>query len=128
MLAAVELRENITALREKRGWNRNRLAEKSGLTASQIKEIEDGKNLNPGLQTLEKIRVALGATPNELFLGGEGSGQYEQDSEVLRVVEERVRKAEQAIQSVREAVAPLYGSQRKKPKVSHPIKKSAVPR
>jgi transcriptional regulator with XRE-family HTH domain len=107
MLALMGFRENVTALRQERGWNRNQLAEKTGLTATQIKEIEEGKNLNPGLQTLEKIMAALGVTPNEFFLGKKA--EVGTEPSLSTEVFERLHELSVAAQRVAEAVGEYGG-------------------
>jgi SOS-response transcriptional repressor LexA len=63
------LRENVTEARERLGWKRYRLAQESGLTATQIKEIEEGKNRNPGVDTIRKLSTALKVEPGVLLAG-----------------------------------------------------------
>ena len=61
------IRENVTAIRKSLGWNRNQLAKRSGLTATQVKEIEEGKNREPGPTVLAKLANGLGVSPSGLL-------------------------------------------------------------
>ena len=56
----------IRALREERGLLQKQLAEKAGLTASKMSQIESGR-LTPTLRTLRKVADALGASIPELL-------------------------------------------------------------
>lgn len=59
--------ENVKRLREARGMSGYALAKAAGLTASQVKTIEAGKNQDPRGSTLEKLAVALVAPIEELL-------------------------------------------------------------
>lgn len=63
----MKLREQIgielRALRQERGYSTRHLAELTGLTHSHIVRIEAGK-YNVGIDTLEKLILALGAELN----------------------------------------------------------------
>ncbi len=56
------LREQIRALRERRGLTREELAEKTGLSAVYVKKLEAGERKSPSFPTLQRIAQALGAT------------------------------------------------------------------
>jgi transcriptional regulator with XRE-family HTH domain len=51
--------EVIKALREARGWNQTELAQRAGLPASHINQIERGKKKNPTQHTLEALAGAF---------------------------------------------------------------------
>jgi transcriptional regulator with XRE-family HTH domain len=51
--------------REAKGWNRNQLMVRSGVTATGIGNIEDGIGA-PRLDTLQKLAAALGCSAKEL--------------------------------------------------------------
>ncbi len=55
---AVAVGKRIKALRRQRRWTQEHLAERTGLTAKFISEVETGKT-NPSLRTLESISGAL---------------------------------------------------------------------
>lgn len=63
----VGFRENVRAARVRAGLSLNAAGKAAGLTATQVKEIEDGKNANPGLATIEKLAEAIHASPVELL-------------------------------------------------------------
>ncbi len=56
----------IKALRHERGLLQKQVAEKSGLTASMVSQIESGR-LNPTLTTLRKVADAFGVSIPELL-------------------------------------------------------------
>lgn len=56
----------IKALRHERGLLQKQLAEKAGLTASMVSQIESGR-LTPTLPTLRKVAAALGVSVAELL-------------------------------------------------------------
>lgn len=49
----------LAAARELLGWNRSELARRSGQHVSNIQDIEDGSNRNPGFATVMQIVGAL---------------------------------------------------------------------
>ena len=51
--------ENIKSLRKKLGWSQELLAEKTGVSAPYITQIEVGKR-TPSLDIVEKLAFALG--------------------------------------------------------------------
>ncbi len=63
-----ELNERIRFLRRRRGWSLRDLAEKSGLSASFISQVERSRN-SPSVASLEAICGALGVEPTDLFKG-----------------------------------------------------------
>lgn len=63
-----ELNERIRFLRRRRGWSLRDLAEKSGLSASFISQVERSRN-SPSVTSLEAICGALGVEPTDLFGG-----------------------------------------------------------
>ncbi len=60
------IRENIKTLRKQLGWSQEFLAEKTGVTAPYITQIEVGKR-TPSLDIVEKLAVALGVEYKVLF-------------------------------------------------------------
>ena len=60
-------RENVRAARDRAGLSLNAAGKAAGLTATQVKEIEDGQNENPGITTIEKLARALRTTPGDLI-------------------------------------------------------------
>jgi len=53
--------ERLRDLRDQLGLTRDQLAEKSGVPARTIQDIETGKIKNPGIETLKPLLIALGA-------------------------------------------------------------------
>ena len=58
--------ENIKLLRKKLGWSQELLAEKTGVSAPYITQIEAGKR-TPSLDIVEKLAFALGVEYKILF-------------------------------------------------------------
>ena len=57
---------NIKSLRKKLGWSQELLAEKTGVSAPYITQIEVGKR-TPSLDIVEKLALALGVEYKTLF-------------------------------------------------------------
>ena len=60
------IRENIKMLRKQLGWSQELLAEKTGVSAPYITQIEVGKR-KPSLEIVEKLASALGVEYKTLF-------------------------------------------------------------
>ena len=60
------IRENIKKLRKSLGWSQEFLAEKTGVSAPYITQIEVGKR-TPSLDIVEKLAAALGVEYKVLF-------------------------------------------------------------
>lgn len=60
------LRNNIKSLRKKLGWSQEKLAEKTGVSAPYITQIENGIR-TPSLDIVEKIAHAFGVEYKDLF-------------------------------------------------------------
>ncbi len=60
------LSENIKTLRKKLGWSQEQLAERTGVSAPYITQIEVGKR-TPSLDIVEKLATALGVEYKTLF-------------------------------------------------------------
>jgi Zn-dependent peptidase ImmA (M78 family)/transcriptional regulator with XRE-family HTH domain len=65
LLAEVVIRR-VRSLRERRGWSQSELAQRAGIDASTLSEIESGQNV-PRIDTLVSLAHALGA-PLDTFL------------------------------------------------------------
>lgn len=57
----------IQSLCNQRGITINKLANMSGITTSTIDSLMNGKVFNPRIQTLHKIAIAFGMTPEEFL-------------------------------------------------------------
>ena len=60
------IRENIKSLRKKLGWSQEFLAQKTGVSAPYITQIEVGTR-TPSLDIVEKLAFALGVEYKTLF-------------------------------------------------------------
>jgi len=58
--------KNIKNLRKKLGWSQETLAEKTGVSAPYITQIEVGKR-TPSLEIVEKLALAFGVEYKTLF-------------------------------------------------------------
>lgn len=58
--------ENIKILRKRLGWSQEMLAERTGVSAPYITQIEVGKR-TPSLDIVEKLAAALGVEYKTLF-------------------------------------------------------------
>ena len=57
---------NMKRLREAKGWKKSDLARATGIDASHISNLENGKK-HIGLELMEKIAIALEVEPYELI-------------------------------------------------------------
>ena len=62
----IVISENIKSLRKKLGWSQELLAEKTGVSAPYITQIEVGRR-TPSLDIVEKLASALGVEYKILF-------------------------------------------------------------
>jgi transcriptional regulator with XRE-family HTH domain len=58
--------EELTRIRNERGWSQQRLADESGVNKATINQIERGRR-SPNVETLEKLADALGAEVADFF-------------------------------------------------------------
>lgn len=58
--------ERLQSARERRGWSKRQLAERSGVHDSTILRIERGDTPNPGSETLRQLAAALGIPAAQL--------------------------------------------------------------
>jgi transcriptional regulator with XRE-family HTH domain len=58
---------NIRRLRERKGWNLNRLKEESGIGYTTLYDIENGNSQNLNSNSLERVSRALGVAVDELL-------------------------------------------------------------
>src|SRR5690349_12995092 len=69
---AATFAKRVKRTRERQGLNQAQLAEKSGLTAAAISQIEAGERI-PAFKTIVELARALKTTPDDL-MGVEGAG------------------------------------------------------
>lgn len=60
-LAAINVAQDLVALRESRGLSQMQLAKRLGITQSAIAQLESAQPKNVELRTLVRVAVALGA-------------------------------------------------------------------
>jgi transcriptional regulator with XRE-family HTH domain len=56
----------LRAIRERRGWSRETLADRSGVSWAAITQIESGRRVDPRLSTLSALAAALDVTVEQL--------------------------------------------------------------
>lgn len=61
------LSKNLKKLREKKGLSQDRLAKLADVANNTIIKIEQGKNINPRLDTLRKVAKALDVSVDNLI-------------------------------------------------------------
>lgn len=86
------LRKNIKRLRIKLGWSQELLAEKTGVSAPYITQIELGKR-SPSLEIIEKLSKALGVEYKVLFENSEDDNVFLKESFSLRILEAKLISA-----------------------------------
>lgn len=91
MLRDMGFRENVRAFRLAQELSLNALGKAAGVTATQVKEIEDGKNANPSLDTITALAKALSVPVAEL-IGEDGGTDHDapRPEHVVRVPIEAV--------------------------------------
>ena len=91
---------NMKRFREAKGWKKSDLARATGIDASHISNLENGKK-HIGLELMEKIAIALEVEPFELIREydpermnlGEKLNLVEQLPEIKRIVIEQMVNA-----------------------------------
>mgnify|MGYP001617061144 FL=1 len=63
------LSKNLKKFRKKKGLSQDRLAKLADIANNTIIKIEQGENINPRLDTLEKIAKALEVKVDDLING-----------------------------------------------------------
>lgn len=61
------LSENLKRIRKEREYSRRKLSKLSGITITNIQDIEEGNNTNPTLNTLLALSKALGVAVSKLI-------------------------------------------------------------
>ena len=61
------LSKNLKRLRERNGLSQDRLAKLADIANNTIIKIEQGKNINPRLDTLKRIAKALDVSVDDLI-------------------------------------------------------------
>lgn len=57
----------ILSILEDKGWSRYRLCKEANLAQSTLSDILSGKNINPRMDTIQKIATALNVDVNDFF-------------------------------------------------------------
>lgn len=68
-LPLVAMHTDLKTARERRGWDQQTLARKSGVGQSDISRIESGRTTNPTIDTVRKLERALKLRPGTLVFG-----------------------------------------------------------
>lgn len=75
------LGEKIANLRKRKGWTQEYLAEKVGVTKTQVTRWETSR-MKPSMPTLKKLAPILGATPESMLDGEEVAVAVELDQDL----------------------------------------------
>ncbi len=67
----LSLGDKVTGVRQEQGLNRSQLARKAGLSPGMIGQLEKGQ-VQPSLQTIEKLAAALNLSPCYFIAEGDG--------------------------------------------------------
>ena len=93
------VRENIRAFRKRLGWSQELLAEKTGVSAPYITQIEVGKR-TPSLDIVEKLALAFGVEYKALFevcgtdgTAGSDFSKYAFESKLVLAVTDTIHNA-----------------------------------
>lgn len=78
--------DNMRILRERQGMTITELAEKAGVSRSQLTKLEKGSQKNPGIETIVAMATALGVPIEELVFGE--SDENEEMKAQLRAISE----------------------------------------
>lgn len=68
----MHLSDNLKRIRELRGISQTELADRCGMSPSQISKLEIGAQKNPHLDSVVALAAALGVSIEELVFGTEG--------------------------------------------------------
>lgn len=86
------LSKNLRIIRESKGIGVNELARRSGVNASYISSIENGKKGNPSKDILNKIADALEIPVEELLVEKMRTNEDEIDNDIeLRIMFNKIR-------------------------------------
>lgn len=86
------LRENIRFLRKNLNWSQEFLAEKVGISAPYITQIELGQR-SPSLEIIERIAIALGVEYKTLFEPTTESSIYNDSVYDMQLLETKLIEA-----------------------------------
>ena len=86
------LSKNLRVIRESKGIGVNELARRSGVNASYISAIENGRRENPSKEILSKIADALEINVEELLVEKMRTDENEVDNDIeLRIMFNKIR-------------------------------------
>lgn len=92
------VRENVRTLRKMHGWSQELLAERTGVSAPYITQIESGKR-TPSLDIVERLAAALGVEYKSLFepqgatkTAGAGISRHLLESRLISAVTDTIRR------------------------------------
>lgn len=65
----ITIAERVAYLRSKNGYSVNEVSQQTGLSHSNLGEIENEKNTNPGIKTILTLCAFYGIAASEFFRG-----------------------------------------------------------
>ena len=102
--------DNIKRIRRKAGMNQQELAERCGISKSQLSRLESGEQDNPLIKTIIPIATALGVSLDEIVFGETAESMTYLSQAMEELPDEEQRKGQ----------APNRRSQNSKAEISDP--------
>jgi transcriptional regulator with XRE-family HTH domain len=97
------MRNRVQEVRLQRGWTLEELAEKAGLSTSQVSKVENGKR-GWSVTSLESLAKALGVDVSELFHAADEDGE---NAVVLRRIDNTVSRMAEDIDEIKGRLSEL---------------------
>ena len=106
------VKDNLKRIRKEKRLTQRELADKSKVSFSMVSKLESGEQLNPSLETIQKLATVLEVEPYQLLT----SIDFEKISPMVQRVDEEVsRLLERPVEKVRTAIHELllsdYGTE-----------------
>lgn len=106
------VKDNLKRIRKEKGLTQRELAEKSKVSFSMVSKLESGEQLNPSLETIQKLATVLGVEPFQLLTNID----FEKISPIVKQIDEEVtrllnRPIEKARAVIHELLLSDYGTE-----------------
>jgi len=82
------VKDNLKRIRKEKGLTQRELAEKSKVSFSMVSKLESGEQLNPSLETIQKLATVLGVEPFQLLTNID----FEKISPIVKQIDEEVTR------------------------------------
>ena len=80
------VKDNLKRIGKEKGLTQRELAEKSKVSFSMVSKLESGEQLNPSLETIQKLATVLGVEPFQLLTNID----FEKISPIVKQIDEEV--------------------------------------